>query len=416
MLHYNDILERNDIEKNIIENLKEFENDKESNKIKRGFYLYGDSGIGKTTFVKNLLKKLDYDTIIYNASNIRNKSIIDEISKNNMSDTNVVSMFYKKKRKIAIIMDEIDGMNSGDKGGITSLITLIRNKKTKKQQNEISTPIPIFCISNNEIDKKITELMKISNNYHLKKPNEDQIIKIVNISMPELKKKDKILYFIQNDLRKLNIIQNMYNKNIDVVNDDNFYSFFLEKSIVDNSKNIVKNLYNQDVKLENHNNIMNENDRTIVGLLWHENISDVIQKADSLKNMFRFYYNILTNICYADYIDRITFQKQIWQLNELSCFVKIFYNNYLLHNNYNEKKTPLKEIRFTKILTKYSTEYNNYKFFESLSGKMQTEKKDIIQLFNLCKNNIELENQIIDHYELSNLEISRIYRYVDNYY
>ena len=40
-----------------------------------------------------------------------------------MSDVNVLSMFNKKKRRIAIIMDEIDGINCGDKGGITSLIS-----------------------------------------------------------------------------------------------------------------------------------------------------------------------------------------------------------------------------------------------------------------------------------------------------
>ena len=33
-------------------------------------------------------------------------------------------------------MDEIDGMNNGDKGGINSLIKLIRPKKTKKQKLE----------------------------------------------------------------------------------------------------------------------------------------------------------------------------------------------------------------------------------------------------------------------------------------
>ena len=35
-------------------------------------------------------------------------------------------------------MDEIDGMNSGDKGGINSLIKLIRPKKTKnKKRNKL---------------------------------------------------------------------------------------------------------------------------------------------------------------------------------------------------------------------------------------------------------------------------------------
>ena len=46
----------------------------------------------------------------------------------------ILSLFKKEKRNIAIIMDEIDGMNNGDKGGINSLIKLIRPKKTKKQK------------------------------------------------------------------------------------------------------------------------------------------------------------------------------------------------------------------------------------------------------------------------------------------
>ena len=57
-------------------------------------------------------------------------------------------------------MDEIDGMNSGDKGGINALIKLIRPKKTKKQKKEDITMNPIICIGNYHIDKKIKEMMK----------------------------------------------------------------------------------------------------------------------------------------------------------------------------------------------------------------------------------------------------------------
>ena len=56
---------------------------------------------------------------------------------------------------------------------------------------------------------------------------------------------------------------------------------------------------------------MNETDRTIVGLLWHENIIDVLEKT-SKEESIPFYLKILDNMCFADYIDRITFQKQIW--------------------------------------------------------------------------------------------------------
>ena len=100
---------------------------------KRGIYVYGSPGTGKSVFVYKILKKLNYDIIKYDAGDVRNKTIIDKITKHNMSDKNVLSLLQKTK-KIAIIMDEIDGMNSGDKGGINTLIKLIRPKKTKKQK------------------------------------------------------------------------------------------------------------------------------------------------------------------------------------------------------------------------------------------------------------------------------------------
>ena len=52
-------------------------------------------------------------------------------------------------------------MNNGDKGGINTLIKLIRPKKTKKQKLEDYTLCPIICIGSYHIDKKIRELMKV---------------------------------------------------------------------------------------------------------------------------------------------------------------------------------------------------------------------------------------------------------------
>ena len=51
-----------------------------------------------------------------------------------MSDKNVLSLFKKQTKKLVIMMDELDGMNSGDKGGINTLIKLIRPKKTKNKK------------------------------------------------------------------------------------------------------------------------------------------------------------------------------------------------------------------------------------------------------------------------------------------
>ena len=109
-------------------------NNNNNSAVKKGFYIYGHPGSGKSEFIISMLKKLNYDIIKYDAGDIRNKSIIDTIAKHNMADRNIMSMFEKQVKKIVIVMDEIDGMNNGDKGGINSLIKLIRPKKTKMRR------------------------------------------------------------------------------------------------------------------------------------------------------------------------------------------------------------------------------------------------------------------------------------------
>ena len=135
-INYNDILDRNEIANDFKEKLEEFEKNKYNLLFKRGFYIYGSPGSGKTTFVKSILKELGYDIILFDAGDIRNKSIIDSITHHSMSEKNIISLFNKKTKPLAIVMDEIDGMNNGDKGGINALIKLIRPKKTASTDKE----------------------------------------------------------------------------------------------------------------------------------------------------------------------------------------------------------------------------------------------------------------------------------------
>ena len=126
---------------------------------------------------------------------------------------------------------------------------------------------------------------------------------------------------------------------------------------------------------------MNETDRTSVGLLFHENIIDVLNLDK--KYSIPFYHDVLNNVCFADFIDRITFQKQIWIFNEMSSLVKTFYNNYLYHKKYRKQKLSYNpsQVRFTKVLTKYSTEYNNSLFIQNLCRELNMDKKDMFSYF-----------------------------------
>jgi len=418
-LNINEILNREKTSENIKNILKDFELNKNNLIFKKGIYVYGDHGTGKTIFVTNILKELDYDIIKYDAGDIRNTSVIEDITKHNMSDKNIMSLFNKKIRKIAIIMDEIDGMNNGDKGGINTLIKLIRPKKTKKQKLEEITMNPIICIGNYKVDKKIKELMKVCNTIELKTPNNSQIINIIDDLFPEIdtKIKFKLINYIQGDLRKLNSIFNLYKNKAGFLTCDVIDNIFQIKIYNDDTKKITNKLINEYFPLNQHNNIMNETDRTSVGLLWHENIIDVIEKLDK-KQSIPFYIKQLDNICFADYIDRITFQKQIWQFNEMSSLIKTFKNNKLYHETFTDKnKYNPSEVRFTKVLTKYSTEYNNSLFIQKLCQKLGMDKKDLFGFFIDLSNNYENAQiiNLLESYEISKLDINRIYRYIEKY-
>jgi superfamily I DNA and/or RNA helicase len=86
-----------------------------------------------------------------------------------------------------------------------------------------------------------------------------------------------------------------------------------------------------------------------------------------------------------------------------------------------------KEIRFTKVLTKYSTEYNNVEFIYDLCQKLDIDKRDLIPFFqemrvfyyskniDIVENNITLNalDKLFENYEINKLDIKRMYRYLD---
>ena len=166
------------------------------------------------------------------------------------------------------------------------------------------------------IDKKIKELMKVCNTIELKPPTFEQGKQILSSLIPNINNdtSDEITQFVQSDLRRMSHIYSIYENNNRKLTQEALHTIFQLKFYSEDTKNITKKLINTQATFEDHNKMMNETDRTIVGLLWHENIIDTLSKLP-FNHSVRLYLKILKNICFADYIDRITFQKQIWQFN-----------------------------------------------------------------------------------------------------
>jgi len=417
----NEILNRKDIEKELKSILENYNENIKNIHFKKGIYVYGAPGTGKTRFVESVLRDLDYDIIRYDASDVRNKSLIDSITSNNISNCNVLDMMKKKKRKIAILMDEIDGMNNGDKGGVAALVKLIRQKKTKKQMLESTSRNPIICVGSYFVDKKVKEIMNVCNVFELKTPTNNQLMPLIKEMIPNKSKYYcDIVRFIKGDLRKVNLIKKLYDHDPEKITSSYLKRTLQYKNSDEDTKDITTTLFSERKPLQSHSFYINDNNRTVVALLLHENMIDHLQ-LNNVEDLYGNYLKMLDNICYADYIDRITFQNQIWQFNEMSSLIKTYYVAKIYHDTLSNVENRTNDIRFTKVLTKYSTEYNNQLFVYNLCQELDMDKKDMfcffqeLRLYFGIKSDDKLDQiePLFEGTNVSKLDIKRIFRFLD---
>lgn len=397
----NSILKRDTIQTHILSLLNEMEQT-DTVSIKRCIFVHGDPGIGKTTFVNNLLKER-YDTIYFDGSDPRTKTSIENLADNNIGQYNVTKLLNGIKKQIVIVMDDIESMNCGDKGGINALAKLVRPKKTKRQKKELKTINPIICICTNNIDKKIKEIMKVCHVVTLNTPSPNEM-KTIYQEMYNTNTEYPNFTSMNGDLRSLKL------------NIDNAPSSEPHQNVATHDvKQIVYTLLDQQCNFIDHDYIINDTHRTIVGLIYHENLATIINNIKT-NDAILLYKKILQNICYADYLDRITFQKQIWQFNEISSLLKTMKTNHILHQHIDKPTKYVKQhdINFTKILTKYSTEYNNNFFFQQLSFKLLKSYDEVLLFFKSIRHNIGDFYELMTIYDISEIDIARVYKYIDN--
>jgi replication factor C subunit 1 len=137
----------------------------------RAVMIYGGPGIGKTTAAHLAAKLEGYDIVESNASDTRSKKLVETGLKGVLDTTSLLGYFSgdgkkveAEKKKLVLIMDEVDGMSAGDRGGVGALAAVC--KKTR---------VPMILICNDRRLPKMKPFDRIVFDLPFRKPTVDQV-------------------------------------------------------------------------------------------------------------------------------------------------------------------------------------------------------------------------------------------------
>jgi replication factor C subunit 1 len=139
--------------------------------IYRAAMLHGPPGIGKTTAAHLIAKLEGYDIVESNASDTRSKRMVEDGLRGVLDTTSLLGFFAADgqkvqagKKKLVLIMDEVDGMSAGDRGGVGALAAVAKK-----------TNIPLILICNERRLPKMKPFDNVALDLAFRRPTVEQI-------------------------------------------------------------------------------------------------------------------------------------------------------------------------------------------------------------------------------------------------
>ena len=139
--------------------------------VHRAVMIHGPPGIGKTTAAHLVAKMEGYDIVESNASDTRSKKLVETGLKGTLAATSLLGYFGQgdeevkdSNKKICLIMDEVDGMSAGDRGGVGALAAVCKK-----------TQVPMILICNDRKLPKMKPFDFCTFDLPFRRPTTDQI-------------------------------------------------------------------------------------------------------------------------------------------------------------------------------------------------------------------------------------------------
>ncbi|KAG9156053.1 hypothetical protein Leryth_012117 [Lithospermum erythrorhizon] len=357
---------------------------------KKAVLLSGTPGIGKTTSAKIVSQMLGFQAVEVNASDSRGKadakiqkgiggstanSIKELVSNNSLG----LTLDRPHQTKTVLIMDEVDGMSGGDRGGVADLIASIKISK-----------IPIICICNDRYSQKLKSLVNYCLLLSFRKPTKQQMAKrLMHVAKAEGVKVNEIALEelasrVNGDMRMaLNQLQYMSLSNSEIGYDN------IRQRLQNSSKDedispftAVDKLFTADKLRMDERIDLSMSDPDLVPLLIQENyinfrprslggynrskMDNAKQSEEEIRHL-----NLLSraadSIADGDIVNVQIRRYQRWQLSQTSVLASCIIPSVLLHGQRQTLEQGERNFnRFGGWLGKNSTLGKNYRLLEDL--------------------------------------------------
>lgn len=288
----------------------------------------GPPGIGKTTAAHIIAEDLGYDVIEKNASDVRSKNLLNQTIAGILDNTSVVGFFggnksaaiTKNNNKLCLIMDEVDGMSSGDMGGVGALSAFCRK-----------TSIPIILICNDKSLPKMRPFDRVTMDAPFRRPDATSIkSRILTIALREKIKLpseiiERLVEYTNNDIRQIINLLSTVTKTTKNIDHSNYKEIIAgwEKNVAMKTFDIAGKYLSSQIWSANANVSLNEkiqyyfDDFSFVPLMVHENYMNTrpAKATGSSLEHLKLVAKAADSISEGDLVDRkIHSSEQQWSL------------------------------------------------------------------------------------------------------